>query len=246
MTNTELFEQYREGHSTPEEKNEFELRLREDAGFAREFELYRTMQTDMEQWQQTETEREALKQTLQRVTGKEKEQSKVIPLRRYLWRVAAMVIVILAVWQIWPSGNGVNNEELFAQYAAGESVSASTRSSSSDSLWSRVSNFFYDKQYDKAMQPLQQLMGSGKDSLSEAVVYLGYCYTHTGQYAEAEKMFAQAGNARGETLEMLNWYKALLYLKMKKNKECSELLKLLIASGGTYSKKAKALLTELE
>lgn len=238
MTNFEIIEQYLEKEQDAGERAAFEQRLRNDPELARDFELYTTMQSDMEQWHQAEDERNALKQTLERVTGNKK--AKVVPLRWYLWRVAALLIIVLGVWQVMNlSRKSTSSKELYEQYAS-ESISGS-RSGSVEDLWSGVRSALHDTNYITAINGLQQIVASRKDSLYEANLYLGYCYMRINNDSAAQRYFTETPLLNSETKERSLWYRALLYLKKDERKLSAPLIDSVAKGDGVYKLKAQEL-----
>jgi tetratricopeptide (TPR) repeat protein len=244
MTNSELFEQYLDRKLADAETAGFEQRLREDAAFAREFEQYRLIQTDMQQWQETEKEREALKQTLKRVTGKNKDKARIRALSWYLWRAAVAIIIITPVLLMTLKTSGKSDSALYEEYVSGENISL-TRGSNTDSLQEVLSGLFYDKKYAAAIDPLKQIINRSGDSLNEANIYLGYCYMQTAQYEQAKTIFTQNKIMPGIINDRAHWYLALLYLKLGQRVNCRVIIKQLADGDGEYSKKSAKLLKEL-
>ena len=243
MTNFELFEDYLEDQLAPEEKSRFEQRLKNDPEFSGEFEQYRSIQSDMQFWQQTEIKRLELKHTLGQITGKKNEKALVRPIGRYLWRAAAIFVLLAGTWWLMVPSSSRNNEQLFAQYSAGENISIS-RGTIADSLWEKVSALLYDKKYPETLPVLQQIIRTGKDSITEARVWLGYCLMMTNKDSAAENIFTQPFVKDKGVAERVAWYKALLYLKTGEKVLCIAALTQIQSSGGAYAGKAAALLKE--
>lgn len=243
MIDFEQFEDYLANQLTADEKAVFEQRLKDDPEFAGAFQQYRSIQSDMQQWQQTEPGRMELRRTLQRITGQPTGKAVVRPMRWYLWRAAAMLIVAAMVWWLMlPSSK--SNQKLYAEYASGETLSF-TRGNLTDSLWEQAATRLYDKQYREAAVPLQHIISTRQDSLHVAALYLGYCYMLSDQDALAEKIFDTIPVQQGEAGDKLRWYKALLYLKTGREQLCRENLSVIASSSGDYVGKAKELMKAL-
>ena len=243
MDDYNLFEEYLENQLNPEEKARFELRLKEDPAFFNEFDQYRLLDSDMLQWRRTENQRLQLRQTLDRITGKNKSPAILRPIRWYLWRVAAVFILAAATWWLFAPPGFKSNNELFAQYSSGENITL-TRGGNSDSLWEKISANFYDKKYAAAASTLDQIISSGKDSSGEAIVWLSYCQMQTNNNSTAENLLTHYQFKQKDLAERAEWYKALLYLKTGRKDLCLTTLSELQTSGGDYANKAKALLKE--
>lgn len=240
MTDFEQFEHFLSHQLTAEETTAFEERLKNDPDFAESFRHYQLLQQDMEQWYQATPGRQQLKQTLQGIVQQPAQKAKLRSVRWYLWRAAAVFIIAAAIWwMLLPASK--SNEKLYAEYSAGETLSF-TRGGIADSLWSQASGLLYDKKYNEAIVPLQQIINSSKDSLQEAALYLGYSYMQADKNESAENTFSSIHTSNTTTAEKLRWYKALLYLKTGKKPACINLLKEIVADGGAYSGKAKQLL----
>jgi hypothetical protein len=244
MTRFEEFEQYLENQLSPAEKAAFEQKLQQDADWARDFGLYKTMQADMKAWVGAEKDREALKQTLGRITGNEKPKAKLVPLRRYLWRVAALVIVVLALWQIIPSASRKSGQQLYAEYITEGSISTTRSGNNTDSVWQQAVNLFNEKKYEAAVLPLNRFMASGGDSTQLAGVLLAYCYLQTNKDSMAANLLLHK-YPPGEAAERADWYYALLLLKTKQRDACTNQLTKISAAEGAYRQKAAALLKAL-
>jgi tetratricopeptide (TPR) repeat protein len=243
MTNFELFEKHLQQKLNPEETAVFIQRMKDDPVFVADFNQYRLIESDMQQWQKVESEREKLKKTLYNVTGKPGKESRVIPLRIFMWRAAALLVVALSLWLLFKPSGAKSDRKLYAQYARAETFSLE-RGNETDSLWGKASSLFYDKKYTEAIVPLKQIIDSGKDSLQKAAVYFGFCYMQSGDNEEAEKILNKTRNLKNEVGEQAQWYLALLYLKTGRKDECLKMLKKISSSSG-YGNKATKLLKEL-
>lgn len=242
MTNFELIEQYLEKEQDAGERAAFEQRLRNDPELARDFELYTAMQSDMEQWHRTEDERNVLKQTLERVTGNKK--AKVVPLRWYIWRVAALLIVVLGVWQVMNlSRKSTGSKELYEQYAK-ENISGS-RSSGTAGLLDSAGDALFDKNYTVAINVLKEIAASGTDSLYESNLYLGFCYMSINNDSAALRYFTQTPLVNGDMKERSLWYRALLHLKNDERKLAAPLIDSVANGDGVYKLKAQELTKQL-
>lgn len=244
MEDITLFEEYLENQLSLEEKERFEQRLKNDPVFLSEFENYKTLQLDMQQWYQTESHRLQLKQTIKRITNESNTKAIVKPMRWYLWRAAVVVVILTGLlwWFLTPPGSK-SNSELFAEYSAGENISI-FRGSNTDSLWEKASSFLYDKKYSETILVLQQIIATGKDSSQEATAYLGYCFMQMNNDSRAEAIFTDTIFKQKEIANRVLWYKALLYLKTGRKDVCVATLTQLQSSGGVYANKAMALLKE--
>lgn len=240
MTNFEIIEQYLEKEQDAGERAAFEQRLRNDPELARDFELYTAMQSDMEQWHQTEDERNALKQTLERVTRNKK--TKVVPLRWYIWRVAALLIVVLGIWQVIDlNRKGASGKALYEEYAAKEKFSSGSRSGGTGNLWSDAESALFDKNYPAAINALQQIIAGRKDLLYEASFYVGFCYMKIDNDSAALRYFTQTPLVNGDTKERSLWYRILLHLKKGERKLAESLVDSVANGDGVYKLQAQEL-----
>lgn len=244
MTDFEIIEQYLDNRMEAAARAAFEQRLEKEPELARDLALYRSMQADMEQWHQTEEERNALKQTLERVTGK--QPARVIPLRWYVWRVAALLVLVLAVWQVVKlSRSGSSAENLYREYA-GKINLAGSRSGGTTNPWEGVKGFLFDENYPAAITALQQVMASGTDSLYEARFYLGYCYMKINNDSAALRYFTQTPVLNNDIRERSQWYRALLYLKKGEKNSAIQLADSVANGGGVYMLQAQKLAKQLK
>lgn len=239
MTNFEIIEEYLEKERSAAERAAFEERLRNDAELAADYALYTTMQNDMQQWHQSGTEREALKETLERVTANSK--AKVVPLRWYLWRVAALLVIVLVVWQEMNLGSGVSSKKLYEQYAVNEKISGGSRSTGAGTVWNEAVSALNDQQYTAAINIFKQIAAGGTDSLYESNLYLGFCYMRLDNDSAALRYFTQTPLLTGDMKERSLWYRTLLHLKKGERKQAGLLANLVANGGGVYAMPAKRL-----
>ena len=245
MEDFDLFEQYLEDLLNPDEKASFERRLKEDPELLNEFDHYRLLHSDMQLWYKTADKRDQLNDTIERITGKKKTNTKIIPFRRYLLRAAAAVIILGGLWWwFFVSPNAKTNNELFAQYSAEERI-ANSRGDDINSAWAKAAASLYDKKYTDAISTLQQIIASGKDSTQEATAWLGYCFMLNNDEKAAENIFTNTNFKQKPIADRAKWYQALLYLKTGQKNLCITLLTNLQSSGGDYANKAAALLKEI-
>lgn len=244
MTNFEIIEEYLEKERSAAERAVFEERLRNDAELAADYALYTAMQNDMQQWHQSGTEREALKETLERVTAG--SRSKVVPLRWYLLRVAALLVIVLGIWRVMNLGSGgASSKELYEQYAVNEKISGGSRSTGAGTIWNDAINALNDKQYAAAINTFNQISASGTDSLYEANLYLGFCYMRLDNDSAALRYFTQTPLLTGDIKERSLWYRTLLHLKKGERKDAGRLADSVANGGGVYAVSAKQLIKSL-
>ncbi|MFD2942647.1 tetratricopeptide repeat protein [Flavobacterium notoginsengisoli] len=213
-----LFDQYLQGELTVDEKNNLEKQLTEDPELASSFETFKEMHFQLDNKFGLETEREAFKENLGRISDKyfNKKQSKVVSLKPWYFAAAASVVIMFGLfffdYKHYPNFEDYNHPE--SAYFTERGVSEETLKQAEDN--------FNGKRYEKAV-PLFEAILKENNSL-EIQYFYAISLLQVGKYVKAETIFKELESGNSAYKEKAKWNLALSKLKQGKYKECQEIL----------------------
>ena len=246
--NYEIISQYLDGELTGETLAAFEKQMQEDAELAAEVNIYRTIEADQSFITKNSTEKEKLSQSLQELnkTFFKKPESKVLKITRWWYAAAAVAAAAIFILILKPfAGEKFNNEKLFAYYSKDvESLSASQRGASNDSLVLQAVSLFNKKDYAGSLPLLKNIL-AGKPNETDLFLATGICYLQTNKPDAALEIFNTI--AKGNTVykNQATWYKALVLLKQNKPDDCYKVLESLPAEADNI-KEARELMNKIK
>jgi tetratricopeptide (TPR) repeat protein len=242
VNDTALIEKYFSGELNSTELQAFEIRLQTDTNFAETFKLYSAIEKEMT----TDDDEKELNENLSALTQKhftKETPAKIIPLspmRKKWWlygSVAAASLALLFLFKPWQD-KVLTNAEVYMQNAIPEELPSIVRGSNEDTLLIKATGFFNKKDYTTTI-PLLEIITQQKPGEAQLQLSLGICYLQAGQYDAAINKFDSLAN--GQTTfkyDALLW-KALVFLKKGKKKECISILKQVPPEAGNYKKAVK-------
>jgi anti-sigma-K factor RskA len=193
--NIELIESYLTGNMTPQERERFEKKITEDTALSTLFSIYKTIDTDMYNKQQYETQEAALKTSLNNLNTKYfKAEAPVVSLNpqkrilRTVMSAAAGLILILVAYLAFFKNNGSVTQlaDAYVKTELQKNLSL-TMDGARDSLQQGLAAY-NAKDYGKALQIFDAIYG--RDSqMNDALKYSGIVYLVTKDYDNALKRF---------------------------------------------------------
>ncbi|AWK03884.1 hypothetical protein HYN56_06430 [Flavobacterium crocinum] len=213
-----LFDQYLQGELTVDERSNFEKQLNEDPELASAFESFKEMHFQLDNKFGIETEREAYKENLSRISDKyfHKKKNKVVSLKPWYFAAAASVAIMFGLfffdYKHYPNFEDYNHPE--SAYFTERGVSEETLKKAEDN--------FNGKRYEKAIPFFEAIL---KENNSEEIKYFyGVSLLQVGKYVKAETIFRELEAGNSVFKEKAKWNMALSKLKQGKYKECQEIL----------------------
>ena len=259
MADYEKIEQYINGELSPDELTAFELQIQEDKELAAEVILYRNVLNGLQNNASAKAGEAAFLKTLE--LNKKKLQQpaivKTIPFyksKNFRIAVVAIAASVLAAVLLSPLfTKPKNTEQLYAQYAMHDTISATIRGNNpdtnlvlpkiADSLFTLMQSAYNNKQYALALPLLKSYLATHNEV--EYKLALGICLLETNQYKEAIDSFQSVAKTENVLKYKAIWYTALSYLKQNKTALCKETLQQIPPEADEYNN-AKQLLKQLE
>ncbi|MFD2561660.1 tetratricopeptide repeat protein [Aquimarina rubra] len=255
---------YLSGAMSASEKQAFEERLRTDSALAEELKLQKEMLTMYEDQQWLEGDRDALKtkeakqlqsffesdeatslkSTINQVITENRSGSK----HKTFWfiGIAASIAVLLTVSLFVFKEN--NYDELYASYVHMDEIpSLVTRGEDTNKLLENAQLLFEDKKYQEATESFAAYHKAEEAIDPLSYIYNGMAYTELNKFDEALSQFELLANSETLQAKKANWYKALVYLKQKKKRKLTDVLKSIIADKNNYKyQEAQELLEKID
>lgn len=243
---TLLFENYLEGELTTEEKEAFEIKLKQEPEFAADFETYKEIGDLLEH--QFSDEREAFKKDLEKTSDaffaseiateekheEIKEETKVIKFRPWKYSMAASILLLFGFFLFQQLGS-----PRIGDYNFDETVSLTARDVANATL-KQAETSFNNKSYKEAITHFDALLANDTDNI-ELQFYKALSHDAILQFDEADALFGRitAGNS-------VYKYKATFYAAISQwrrdNKEAAkELLKTIPEEAAVYEQADKLL-----
>ncbi|OFX39950.1 MAG: hypothetical protein A2X08_17925 [Bacteroidetes bacterium GWA2_32_17] len=247
MENLGIFENYRDGNMTEQEKKNFLLRLANDSSFEHEYKIYNEVNDFILNNDKRSKFNEVLKEVETNYFATRKNNS--IFKNKFALKVAASVAIIavstiLLYYVFQPK---LSNKELFAQYYNTLKIDEITRSGNDSAT--TISNGFIAYQngnYQKSLQILSSVVVS--DELKTPVNLVnGLSYLELGNFKNAEKLIFEASkDVYNAYYDDCLWYLSLIYLRTDRPKQAIPLLEKLIERKSVYNNMAVELLKRID
>lgn len=243
MDNTDLIEDYLNGLLSPTDQLAFEADLQKDNALSEELELHKRLRSFVK-----ENEVQSLKFQVKdwlSEEGQEEEETKIIPLSRakpsstfntnYIFRIAAVLMLVSGVGWYFISNNAVGNETQFLSALSSQNPEQLQGVADNRTAWTQA---YRDKNYQNVID----FLSKKTEQSPEEVYYLGLSYVVTEQYEKAIEQFTKKSILDSVYVEKANWALALVYLKQKKDDLAKPILEKIAKSDSEFSEKAKELL----
>lgn len=247
MTDYEKIEQYLNDELASDERTAFELQMQADAALATEVILYKNILNGLQNNAAARAGEAAFIETLEANKKKLHHQhtAKIIPFYKSrvfviaTTAIAASVLAFVLIFSLFTSPK--NAQQLYAQYAVHDTISATMRGSIdtgtqqkiADSLFFIMQQAYNHKQYVLALPFLQSYTATHNEV--EYKLATGICLLETNQYDKAISIFKSVANTENVLKYRAKWYTALTYLKQNKIAQCKEALQQIPAEAGEYN-----------
>ena len=233
------FESYLNNEMPPEEKKQFEDRLKTDIEFRKSFALYKETTQFLSHKFSAETT--DFKQNLESISKgyfKEnaQEQTKVIVFKPWYYAVAASVAVVLGTWFFMQ-----NDTPSYGDFNQHENAYFMERGDANSNLIA-AQDFFNAKEYNKAVTAFEKVHDT---SNPEVQYFYAIALLETNKYQKAEALLSTINHGSSAYKDKALWYLALSKLKQEKSEECKSFLKQIPNDAEDYEK-AQQLLNQLD
>tara|TARA_R110001583_G_scaffold27778_1_gene98971 strand:+ start:318 stop:1058 length:741 start_codon:yes stop_codon:yes gene_type:complete len=222
----------------------FEEKLKSDADFKQEFEIYKALETSLASKFENEEDEKELKNTISKLGSKyikqensTKKKGKLISLFNYKQFMVAASIALIIGFFIFNNGEPVYGD--FSNHNALEIVVRGDTNGAAI----KAQEAFNAKNYKDALQQLTILSETNTNDI-EIELYKGICFLELNNYVEADVIFDAISSGKSSFVYTATWYKALSMLKQKQFEACKYVLKTIPESAAEY-KQAKKLLKKL-
>lgn len=214
--NISLIESYVEGELSAEDRNRFEARLKEDADFYAEFQLYKDAENLL-----GESASLLLKEKMQAM---ENQGGSIVQMAWFRYSTVAAIVLLLIASFFWFSNpSQLNNQELITEYFEVYPAGNLRGSSKMENVFNVGMTAYMDARYEDALLAFQEI-GAEQNEFIEAQLYLGNSYLAVGKYAEATKPLSkvyESGDSRFS--EAAAWYLLMGYVGSDQEEKFQEL-----------------------
>ena len=239
------FEDYRSGTLNADEKTLFEARLKDDAVFKAEFELFQEMSDHLSHHIGSEDATADFKTNLETISNRffqEKDlvsDKKSTPKYSWFYRlgVAASVVILIGFFIF----NNFNTPS-YSDYNNFDPVSLSVRSG--NTLHIKAEDAFNSKNYTEAIVLFNKLLVDNPGNL-ELQLYKSLALLETNQFTEADSLLNKISETNSAYKNSAKWYLALSKLKQERVDECITVLKTIPEIAENYED-AQKLIRKLE
>jgi tetratricopeptide (TPR) repeat protein len=233
------FENYLSNEMSAEESVAFETKLKEDAAFRADFNLYKetTVFTELKFSSASQDFKNNLKNISTNYFADAKpKKSKIVQFRPVFYAVAAALVLFFGL-QLF------QNDPTFEEYNQFENASIGERGNEVLGDIKKAEKAFNDKKYKEAIPLFESIL---KQNKTDEVSYLyGIALLQENRTQEAEKVFGQLKSSKSIYKDNATWGLALVKLKEKDYKACKVLI-LDIPEGTDYYESSRSLLKKLE
>jgi tetratricopeptide (TPR) repeat protein len=228
-------EQYLNDELSSEEIKNFEIKLKEDLDFRKEFELFKEINNTYKNRIGNKEKVDALKETLTQLNKKyiksksnNKNIQKVININRYSKYLVAAGLVILAGFFFLKNG-----KPTYLDYNDFEQIELTVRSNENNVHLKKAQEAFNVKNYSEAEKELEILINEDKTKVS-LQLYLAICLLEQNKFKKAEKILKSIKDGNSVYKTKATWYLALSKLKRQDYKACKKYLKMIPEDAPEY------------
>ena len=239
-TTIDYIEEYLNHSLSAAAQHNFEEKLKSDKDFARDVEEHAILANTFDETKAAELILgfKAIEKELE--GGKERQFGFPV----YLKWAAAVAVLAVASLVVYLNTTNSTKELFIAYYTPYPNVESpvSRSETGSDAVW----QYYESGDYKSAYQLFEGALVANEADINTRF-YLGICALELNKMKVAEDAFATVvADKSSNYAEQAAWYLALSYLKDSKGKKARQNLEEIVISKSSYSKKAKALLVELE
>jgi tetratricopeptide (TPR) repeat protein len=234
----ENIESYLSGNMTDVEKQLFEEKLLKDDSLKSEV-LNFKMAQDAILAKGRESIKTSVNTAFETSQKTNKPKTKIFTLQRIISSVAAVFILAVSTFILWPENQSFSPEELFTSYYE-VPVLPNVRSGEGSSLdvWNRTISFFDEGNYSDYIKTITPVLNSNEfEFRNEGYLFLGLSQLELENFSEAISAFENVSSISSSG-EDADWFTALAYLKIKNLEEAQEIF--LEISNSNHSKKIEA------
>ncbi|NQY27907.1 MAG: hypothetical protein HRT69_00375 [Flavobacteriaceae bacterium] len=164
-----------------------------------------------------------LKQVLKEAKTNYNAPKKKTNFNWYLYASAAMIVLLIAIVPFVNKSS--SSTELYASYLnTTELPSLSIRGNENKDVRTKAQHLFEQKKYKEALVIFNSELDLSKKQTATVYLYMGIAQMEINQFEKAVHTFDALINSGLMDAPKGHWYKALLYLKMKKIKDSKVIL----------------------
>ena len=240
------FENYLEDTLSKEERDAFELKLKQDPDFATDFKTYKEI-GDVLQHQFSE-ERIAFKTDLEKTSDaffaseiaaeeteeQTKVETKVVKFRPWKYSMAASILLLFGFFLFQQLGSPKIDD-----YGFNESISLTQRSGE-DAVLKKAETSFNNKSYKEAITHFDALLANDADNI-ELQFYKALSHDALLQFDEADALFGRIAVGNSVYKYKATYYAAISQWRRDNEDAAKELLKTIPESAAEYDNAEKLL-----
>ncbi len=230
-----LFDSYIKGALAAEETADFEKRLQEEEAFRQDFEEYKVLAANVQQYGITQLQKD--------IASWEKKASKKSPFK--WWYAAAVLIIGLSglTWVLLNSGEG--NEAIFAAYYKPYPDIVTERGDGTDQ-WLEGMALYNNGSYEEAIKIFEPAIRDNGDS-KPIQFYLALSHISSGHPKKSIHYHEPLILTDHYLADAANWYLGLSYVATGDIKKASEIFETLKDNtSSSYRKQSHEILTKLK
>lgn len=255
-----LIEKYLRGTLSKDELSVISERIKNDDDFKKkvafEKQLFETLNDDDWSFMEGEEAPEAtlyekiyksdavkkVKETIQQENQKYQNRKRTLFKRKFFYMGAAVIALLISIYLFSPKPP-YSSEKLYTQYIESTDLPSLVTREQGENVLAKGQSFFEAKAYEKAIPIFKNRLEL--DNNATVYLYLGISQMELNRFSEAEKTFNSLINSNLLDAPKGKWFKALLYLKMKKIKKSKLLLEEIITTKSYNFQQAQELLEKL-
>lgn len=212
-----LFNQYLENDLSAKEKSNFEKQLSEDQEFGASFEIFKELNSHLENKFGNEKDLNAFKKNLKLISKEhfKTKKAKVVLFKPWQYAIAASVFVLVGLFffqNINPNFDDYNNPEM-AYFTERGDVNENLKS---------AQNAFNTKNYKAAIPYFEAILKENKSQ--EIQFFFAVSLLEDNQFQKAESNLTEIKSGTSIYKNKATWYLALSKLKQKEYKSCKKIL----------------------
>lgn len=234
-------EEYLEGMMTSEEKLVFEQRLSQEPALSKAHEMEISARELIMQAGRLE-----LKNTLEALDAQiqnEPIQKSLMPMWvKNSMRVAALLILFVAVYQVFLNSDAVNTSEVYDTYFETYAAPSLERDGRTDLNWNLVVESYQNEAYKEALVFLKKSEGEVPDYLIDFYTGMSLMAVQPPEFGLAVQNFDKVLATDNDYHQQAEWYMGLALLKMEKEEEAVVLFKRIVAAKNYQYEEAKSIL----